>query len=184
VPDKNYHIASGGVRYRFSNKLSLDLSTTHEAEKNYIIYAGREVNGEPIIAFVDFTDITSVLSGIYNFTPRINLTLRTRYYRSRVLYNSFANVTEDGHPVARPFIPNQDENVNIFNLDGFLTWDFRLGSRLILGYKNWLGDDEVIDGTIYKTYLSNFGQLFNLPHGNEFTLKFIYFLDYNQLKKK
>jgi hypothetical protein len=184
VPDKNYHIAGGGVRYRFSNKLSLDLSTTHEAEKNYIIYAGREVNGEPIIAFVDFTDITSVLSGIYNFTPRINLTLRTRYYRSRVLYNSFANVTEDGQPIPRSFIPNQDENVNIFNLDAFLTWDFRLGSRLILGYKNWLGDDEVIDGTIYKTYLRNFGQLFNLPHGNEFTLKFIYFLDYNQLKRK
>jgi hypothetical protein len=183
-PDKNYHIAAGGVRYRFSNKLSLEVSTTHEGEKNYIIYAGREVNGEPIIAFVDFTDITSIFSGIYNFTPRINLTMRTRYYRSKVLYNSFANVDKDGYPIPRPFIPNQDENVNIFNVDAFLTWDFKLGSRVILGYKNWLGDEDVIDGTIYKTYLRNFGQLFNMPHGNEFTIKFIYFLDYNQLRKK
>jgi len=110
--------------------------------------------------------------------------MRTRYYRSRVLYNSFANVDKDGYTIPRAFIPNQDENVNIFNLDAFLTWDFRLGSRVILGYKNWLGDDEVINGAIYKTYFSNFGQVFNQPHGNEFTLKFIYFLDYNQLKKK
>jgi hypothetical protein len=181
---KNYHIAEGGLRYRFSNKFSLDVSTTHEAEKNYIVYAGRETSGEPIIAFVNFTDITSVLSGIYNFTPRINLTMRTRYYRSRVLYKSFADVSADGKPIPRSFIPNQDENVNVFNVDAFLTWDFRLGSRVILGYKNWLGDDQVIDGTIYKTYLRNFEQLFNLRHANEFTIKFIYFLDYNQLRKK
>jgi hypothetical protein len=184
IPDKNYHITEGGLRYRFSNKLSFDVSTIHEAEKNYIVYAGREVNGEPIIAFVNFTDITSVLSGIYNFTPRINLTMRTRYYRSKVLYNSFADVSANGKPISRSFIPNQDENVNVFNVDAFLTWDFRLGSRVILGYKDWLGDQEVIDGSIYKTYLRNFGQLFNLRHANEFTVKFIYFLDYNQLRKK
>ena len=181
---KNYHIAEGGLRYRFSNKLSIEGSTRHEAEKNFIIYAGRETSGQPIISFVNFTDITSVLSGIYNFTPRINLTMRTRYYRSKVLNKSFADVSADGRPIPRAFIPNQDENVNVFNVDAFLTWDFRLGSRGILGYKNWLGEDEVIDGSIYKTYLRNFTQLFNLRHANEFTIKFIYFLDYNQLRGK
>ena len=32
-------------------------------------------------------------------------------------------------------------NYNIFNLDVFYTWDFSLGSKIIIGYKNWLGND-------------------------------------------
>jgi len=74
--------------------------------------------------------------------------------------------------------------VNYFIVDAFFTWDFKLGSRIILGYKNWLGDDEYLDPTTNKTYFRNFAQLFNLAHANEVTLKFIYFLDYNQLRKK
>jgi hypothetical protein len=75
-------------------------------------------------------------------------------------------------------------NVNYFNTDAFLTWDFRYGSRLIFGYKNWLGEDELIDGNKYNHYMRNLEQSFGHPHGNELTVRFIYFLDYNQLRKK
>ncbi|MBS1653464.1 MAG: carbohydrate binding family 9 domain-containing protein, partial [Bacteroidetes bacterium] len=142
APDKNYHNVNGEVRYRFSNKFTLDLYHSHEAETDYIISAGRELNGDPRIAFVDFADMESILSGIYNFTPRINLTIRARHYLSRVKFNRFANVDADGNPTPRSGTTNFD-NVNYFNFDGFFTWDFRLGSKLILGYKNWLGDNEV-----------------------------------------
>ncbi len=183
APNKNYHRTGGGLRYRFNNKFSLDFSYTNEGETDYIISAGRELSGEPIIAFVDFTDITSVLSGIYNFTPRINLTLRARHYLSRVDFNRFSNVDADGDPIPKPGVINYD-NVNIFNLDAFLTWDFRLGSRLILGYKNWLGDEEIVNITGKNNYIKNLRGLFDLRHGNELTVRFIYFLDYNQLRKK
>lgn len=182
--DKDYSIIGLGLRYRFSNQFSLELSNTKEAETNYILYAGREANREPIIGFVDFKDITSVLTATYNFTSRLNIAMRTRHYWSKVKYNSFANVSAKGDPIFRPFINNKDENVNIFNVDAFLTWDFRLGSRIILGYKNWLGGNESIDGIRYQKYLSNFNQTFNLSHGNEFTFRFIYYLDYNQLRRK
>jgi hypothetical protein len=184
APEKTYHIAEGGIRYRFSNKLSLELSHRHERETDYIVYAGKETNGEPIIAFVDFRDVTSVLSGIYNFTPRINLTLRARHYWSQVLYNGFANVDAKGNPIARPFISGMDQNFNVFNLDAFFTWDFRLGSRLILGYKNSLGDEEMVNGFTNRNYFRNFIESFSLRHGNEATLRFIYFLDYSQLKRR
>jgi hypothetical protein len=183
APNKNYHITEGGLRYRFSNRFSLDLSHRHEGESDYIISAGREINNEPIVAFVDFTDITSILSGIYNFTPRVNLTLRARHYLSRVKFNRFANVDLDGNTIPRTGTTSFD-NVNVFNLDAFLTWDFRLGSRLILGYKNWLGDEEVVTVTGKNNYLRNLGGTFDLRHGNEITVRFIYFLDYNQLRRK
>jgi hypothetical protein len=184
VKDKSYHIAQFGFRYRFSNKFSMEISNRHEGETDYIVYQGNEMNGDPIIGFVDFKDVTSVLSGIYNFTSRINLTLRTRHYWSKVKYNRFANVDSEGRDIPRAFIPGQDQNVNVFNTDAFFTWDFRLGSRLIVGYKNWLGNNEMVDGISHRKYLSNFGQIFRLRHGNEFSVRFIYFLDYNQLRKK
>ena len=184
VPGKKYHIAEGGVRYRFSNKFSLEFSHRHEGETDYILFAGNEATtGEPIIGFADFKDVTSILSGIYNFTPRINLTARARHYWSNVIYNRFANVDERGDPIPRPFINGRNQNVNIFNVDVFLTWDFRLGSRLIFGYKNALGNDEMVSGGLYRNYFENFTGTFSLPHGNELTLRFIYFLDYNQLRK-
>lgn len=183
--EKKYHILEGDLRYRFTNKFTLELSYRHEGETDYILFAGNEaLSGEPIIGFADFKDVTSVLSGIYNFTPRINLTARIRHYWSNVIYNRFANVDENGNAVARPFITGRNENINIFNADFFLTWDFRLGSRLILGYKNALGDEEMVYGGIRKSYVQNFGESFSLRHGNEVTLRFIYFLDYNQLRKK
>ena len=90
----------------------------------------------------------------------------------------------NGNYVPRAFISGQDENYNVFNIDAFFTWDFRLGSRLILGWKNWLGNEYGVDGTVHKSYLNNLGNTFNISHGNELTLRFIYFLDYNQLRKK
>ena len=122
---------------------------------------------------------------IYNFTPRLNLTLRARHYWNEVKYGSFHNLDKNGELINRPFINNWNDNVNIFNLDAFLTWDFRLGSRLILGYKNWLGEEENVKvPTSKNSYLYNLGEVFNLRHGNEMTVKFVYFLDYNQLRKK
>jgi Domain of unknown function (DUF5916)/Carbohydrate family 9 binding domain-like len=184
APNKDYHAAEGSLRYRFSNRFTLAFSHRHEGETDYIIAAGRETNNEPRIAFVNFTDFTSILSGIYNFTPRINLTLRTRHYLSKVKFNRFANLDAKGEPIARSGTTSFD-NVNVFNTDAFLTWDFRLGSRLILGYKNWLGEDEVVAINGGKdNYLKNLSGLFDLRHGNEVTLRFIYFLDYNQLRRK
>lgn len=185
IPEEhNYHVIQMGLRYRFSNKLSMDLSARREAETDFIVYAGREISDEPIIGFVDFTDITAVLSGVYNFTPRLNLTMRARHNWSKVIYNRFANVGDDGKPVSRPFIPDQDENFNVFNLDAFMTWDFRLGSRVVLGWKNYLGPDEFVDGVANRKYFNNLGKSFSLRHGNELTVRVIYFLDYNQFRKK
>jgi hypothetical protein len=184
-PEKEYHVIEGGLRYRFGNKFSMELSHRYEAETDYIISAGRDALGQPRIAFVDFKDVTSILSGIYNFTPRINLTMRVRHYWSHVPIKRIAYVDDKGYPVEPPSVLSSvTDNINFLNTDAFFTWDFRYGSRLIVGYKNWLGEDETINGNRHKYYFSNLNQTFNLNHGNEVTIRFIYFLDYNQLRKK
>lgn len=184
--DNTYKAVNLGARYRFSDRFSLDLQTSSHLEENQLGYAFmRETNGEPIVGFRKNRDFTTVLSGIYNFAYRLNLTLRARHYWNKVNYYSFHNVDAEGNLLSRAFINNQDANVNVFNVDAFLTWDFRLGSRLILGYKNWLGNDEkVLFTTGQNNYWRNLGKTFDLRHGNEMTIRFIYFLDYNQLRRK
>lgn len=183
--ENNFYGGNLGFRYRFSNKFSLDLQTNTHLEKNQLGYAfKRELNGDPIVGFRDNRDAEAILSGIYNFTSRLNLTLRARHYWNKVNYTSFHNVDQKGNLLPRMFINGQDENFNVFNLDAFLTWDFRLGSRLVIGYKNWLGDDEAVGITSHNSYWHNLNEVFNLRHGNEVTVRFIYFLDYNQFRKK
>ena len=53
-PEKDYYIIEGGVRYRFSNKFSLELSHRYETETDYIISAGRDATGQPINGLCGF----------------------------------------------------------------------------------------------------------------------------------
>ena len=184
LPNNAYFRTSGGLRYRFSNQFSLSLNMDRQHDKSQVGYAFiKESNGEPIIGFREYIDFSTVASGIYNFTPRMNLTLRARHYWSRISYQSFYNVDQNGWYVSRPFIDGMDDNFNVFNVDAFFTWDFRPGSRIIAGWKNWLGPDAVAANQ-YQHYYDNLKRTFDIPHGNEITLRVIYFLDYNQLKGK
>ena len=174
-----------GARYRFSNKFTLQVDAARQHDRLDMGYAfRRESNRTPIAGYRDYKMLSTTFSGIYNFTPRMNLTFRSRHYWNGVQYLSFFNTDADGNHLARPFINGADENVNFYNLDAFFTWDFRLGSRIIAGWKNRLSNDVEIDGVVHKGYLRNFNQVLRVPHGNELTLKVIYFLDYNQLRKK
>ena len=183
IKDGHYTFVEGGTRYRFSDKFTLSLNVARQHDENQVGYAFiREPNGEPVIGYRKNLDVTSVLSGIYNFTSRLNITLRTRHYWNQVNYNEFFNVALDGSPIKRAFINGQDENYNLFNVDAFVTWDFRLGSRIIVGYKNWIGDPYAVMGQ--ANYFYNLKGIFNSNHGNELTVKLIYFLDYNQFRKR
>lgn len=180
-----FYFLRGGIRYRFSDRFSLDVNLNRTHDNGQFGFAfERESNGDPIIGRRKNTDFTTLINGIYNFTPRMNLTLRARHYWSRVRYVSFFNVKEDGFWTDRMFINNKDQNVNIWNLDMFYTWDFNYGSRLIIGWKNWLGTDVQLNGLQYKNYMRNFTQVLQEPHGNELTVRLIWFIDYNKLRRK
>lgn len=173
-----------GVRYRFSDRLSLELNSSGVIDRGNVGYAFiRETNDEPIIGWRKVVQHTTLLTGIYNFTPRMFLTLRARHYWSRVTYEKFYNVDLKGNWLPRAFIPGNNNNYNAYNLDVFYTWDFMYGSRLIVGWKNWMPMDAVIDGTQYSKYGQNLRQVFRQPQGKELTLRLIYFLDYQKLKR-
>lgn len=183
--DAEYIRYEAGLRFRFSDRLSLELSGEGSTDNGNVGYAfKRESNGDPIVGWRDVNQFTTLLSGIYNFTSRMFVTLRARHYWSSVRYEKYFNVAADGRWIDRSFIAGNDNNYNAYNLDLFYTWDFMYGSRLIVGWKNWMPLDLSIDGGRFSSYRKNLFEVFNLPQGKELTLRLIYFLDYQKLKKK
>lgn len=189
-PDDPYLSLQMGARYRFNDRFSLDLSFTRRHDHGQFGYSFLRdpSNAEPILARRQYTDVATVLSGTYNFTSRMNLSFRARHFWNKIKNTNFYDVALDGNWTERfDYQPNNyNFNYNAFNLDVFFTWDFRLGSRIILGWKNWLGRDYefYINENKYPGYLENARQMFSTPHGNELTLRFIYFLDSQQFRKK
>jgi len=184
-PQAPIYIGSMNIRYRFSDWLSMEISGEGNDDKGNVGFAfQRETNGDPIIGWRKVKQYTATTSGIINFTPRMFLTFRARHYWSKVNYERFYNVDENGYWIARPFLNGNDNNYNAFNLDVFYTWDFMYGSRFILGWKNWLPGDQYIDGNKYTKYGDNLRRTLSVPQGKELTARLIYFLDYNRLAKK
>lgn len=189
LPNDPFYFISAETRFRFSDRLTLTAAYHRQYDNGQFGYSFiREPNGDPILARRKYTDVTAVFSGIYNFTPRMNLTFRARHYWNRILNTNLYNVQDDGYWIERLSMQPSDYNVNynVFNLDVFYTWDFRLGSRIIFAWKNSLGPDyeDHINGILYKSYFNNARRVLQIPHGNELTIRFIYFLDYQQFKKR
>ena len=189
LPSDPYHIVGIGSRYRFSDRFTLDLFVERQHDNGQFGYSflRDEFTGAPILARRKYTDLSSLLTGSYSFTPRMNLTFRARHYWNKIVNTNFYDVKSDGYWNERfDRVPSDyDVNYNTFSLDVFYTWDFRLGSRIVIGWKNWLGRDfeYMIDGARNHHYTANLGRVFDNPHGNELTVRFIYYLDYLQLKR-
>ncbi len=183
--DNSYVLIGSGVRYRFNDRFLLELQSDSKLEENQLGYAFvRDASGGPIVGFRRNQEVTNLLTGIYHFAYRLNLSLRVRHYWNEVTYSSFHRVDARGDLLPNAFIPGRDDNVNLFNVDAFLTWDYRLGSRLIVGYKNWLTElDRLPLSTSKRPYFDNLSNSFDLRHGHELSVRLIYFLDAERLRR-
>jgi hypothetical protein len=183
IENDGYWKGQMSMRYRFNPKFSLSISPTVENDLANIGFS-HFVGAEPVIGRRHVKNVTNILNGIYNFKARMTLTVRMRHYWSNVKYASFYNVKQDGWWTERPFENNRDQNFNAFNIDAFYTWDFMPGSRLIVSWKNAIGPEVNLNGIQYDKYMNNLGNMFTEPHSNEVSMRFIYFIDYNRLRKK
>ena len=185
LPKDPYWIGNIGLRYRFSDKFLVSTSMDVMRDKGNWGWAYKvNTNGSPVIARRDVKTNTAIVSGQYNFTSRMNVNIRMRHYWSLLQNTNFYNLNSDGNWRDTTFFANENLNFNTFNVDMFFTWDFLLGSRLTVAWKNALGSNTRIDPYTNTNYVKNFGKVIDNPHSNEITVKIVYFLDYLKLKKK
>ncbi|MDZ7880695.1 MAG: DUF5916 domain-containing protein [Saprospiraceae bacterium] len=174
-------------RYRVNNKLSFSLFSHYIAENNDLGYASADNQADNDIIFGgrDRTTLESVLSSKYTFSPKANLTFRARHYWSKVVYDSFYKLTDDGSLSPKTWTTSEDRNFNIFNIDMVYTWQFAPGSFVNLIWKNNIATFEKGSKNIRDMrYLTNLGDTFNAPQTNGLTLKVIYFMDYQDIQHR
>ena len=133
-------------------------------------------------------DITSAINLDYNITNRMGLTFRLRHYRSSINYLSFYKLNLDGSLSELNNYSGLDENgnsayninFNAFTIDLVYRWVFLPGSEINVVWKNsiFTSDDKVAENYFY-----NLRSTFNNGPTNSVSIKVIYWLDYDSIRK-
>jgi len=170
-------------RYRFSNQFSLIYTISHWRGNNQIGYVNT-VDNDIIMGQRDVKNLVNSITASYNFSSKQALNFSLRNYWSTASYadNIYGSLNTDG--TLTPFnydTVNNDHNTNfnIWNVDLTYNWRFAPGSEAILLYRNQIfNQDEFAE----RTFSESFDTLFKQPIKHNFSIKVVYYLDYNTLK--
>lgn len=168
-------------RYRFNNQFSMIYSLQNRDNNNE---KGRvnNVNNTIIFGNRDADTYTNSLSGKYNFNTKAALTLSFRHNWTTVAYDSqFYELMPNGLLTPNPYQANHNINFNSWNFDLMYNWEFAPGSQLSALYRNSIFNSNQNSNLSFG---ENIEDLFNQPKEDLFSLRLIYFLDYNKLFKK
>lgn len=187
IQNAGYININQGLRYQFNQHLEVSITGNFTLDQSNIGYAlYDDVLQQPIVGRRNVAEYDGQLNVKYNFSPTMNLTARFRHYNSFIQYTSFHQVSESGawQPNAYPYQQGYDENFNLQNIDLFYNWMFRPGSRLVLSYKQWLGEAYLLNDRQGNKYFDNVYQIVKSPHAFEMSVRVIFFIDYSKLKKQ
>ncbi len=170
-----------GNNFRFSNKLSIGLSSYMEFyNRNFGFAATR---GDSIIMGLrNRRTAENVFNIKYNFNTKMGITFRARHYWSKVRYNHLFHLQKSGDVTDISSISGDPNiNLNLFNIDMVYTWQFAQGSFLNIGWKN---ASVMQDKLVAYHYARNLRNTLSNDQASNLSLKVIYFLDYLSLKKR
>jgi hypothetical protein len=182
-------------RWRISDHLMLIYVYSKQNAFNQFGYASTADNGNIIFGERDVISHTNVFTANYIFTNRMGLSFRLRHYWSTVSYKRFYNLDDDGELTTEVdnWVQNglslgsyesfttQDRSFNAFNIDMVYTWVFSPGSEIRVVWKHAIQSNE---NEIPSTFVDNFNYTLDQPQLTSFSIRFLYFIDYLNLKRK
>ena len=166
-------------RYRFSNQFSLRYRLRFNKTLDDQGYVD-QVNNDIIFGYRDRKNYTNTISGKYSFSTNSSLSLSFRHYWGSVSYNGYGNLNSDGGLDPNTTYTGSNVNFNSWNLDLNYIWQFAPGSQLIAFYRNSIFNS---DSNSNLSFFDNLDNLFQQPQRHTFSVRFVYFIDYNKIKK-
>lgn len=128
----------------------------------------------------DVSMLANVLSSQFVFNNKASLSLRARHYWSAADNKIYFLLQPDGSLAdASSYTDNKDQNYNAFTVDMVFRWNFAPGSELALAWKNSAYDNHDL---VTQNYFDNLSKTWENA-ANSFSLKVLYYLDYNSLRK-
>lgn len=172
-------------RIRFNDKFLVVYSFEYDDSKGDRGFVDKE-NDDIIFGQRDQKIIVNSISGSYTFNSFHCLSLTFRNYWAVVTYNDDLYTLQDdgrlnqdlGYTISDIDDPNV--NFNTWNLDLSYSWQFAPGSQLSVLYRNQLFNSDELSR---DTYFNSLKTLFEQPIQHVFSLKLVYYIDYNDLKK-
>lgn len=179
IDQRNYYFEIN-PRYRPNEKLRLEYAFENfyrakdigyvDNISDYIIFGKRDVN-----------TITNSIRAGYIFTGKSALNIRLRHYWTTAVYDQYYHLTEEGYLVSADYSEHNDINYNAFNIDLIYRWNFAPGSELSVMWKNCILQS---DSEITYDFVENLENTLRSPQNNSFSIKALYYIDYQSLKKK
>lgn len=181
----NYSIGTT-ERFRFNDKLNAFIDISFSADKNAIGFASHSNENEIIFGNRNRNTISNVIGSNYTFNDRMGLNFRLRHYWSKVKYNEYYALNNQGGLNSTSYNEFNNLSYNIFSIDLNFNWQFAPGSELNITWKNNIAgadSNPIID---YSTvnYRDGVRSLSDFPQTNSLSLRMVYFLDYSSQIKK
>lgn len=181
--DQNSHWTGGGVNIRVGQRLDLDYDLGWDRTYNNRGYVNKN-DAEDTIHFSrrHLKEFQHVFTTSYAISNNMSVRLRTRHYWSSSLNKDFYILQDDGSLVRdNNYTENHDANYNAFTVDMIFRWIFAPGSEISIAWKNSIYHD---DDVVINDYFTNLDKTWNSDQTNSISIKILYYLDYNSLRKK
>jgi hypothetical protein len=165
-------------RYRFTNQFSLRYQLNFNKTNNDQGYVDEDASNV-IIGMRDRKNYTNTISGTYNFSTDASLSLSFRHYWGSVNYSDYFNLNTKGGLDPNTNYTGENVNFNSWNLDLNYIWQFAPGSQLIAFYRNSIFNSDTQSSI---DFFQNLDNLFEQSQSHTFSVRFVYFIDYNAIK--
>ena len=189
---KSFHIR-WSPRFRVNDHIFMTYVLSHKTEVNNV---GRafdsnytnlyDENENILFSKRDRKTITNVFKASFVVDTKLSFNFKLRHYWSTLQHKEFYILSE-GKLDKSDFIfsdcshkPLYDINYNSWNIDLNCVWRFAPGSELNLQWKNVLYS---LHNNAKLDAVQNINRLFEESQGNSLSLKLIYYLDYQYIKK-
>jgi hypothetical protein len=181
-------------RVRVSDKLFVIYSWEQRynlGSQGYAVPFGKPLERYDGILFGNRDQIvtTNTLNFNFTLTNRMGINFRLRHYRASVEYNYFYKLENSGKLSRIEYDGLNVDGENVFNnnynaitIDMVYSWVFLPGSEVNIVWKNAIFSS---DRRVNNGYLENIETILGYPQQlNSFSIRLLYWLDYESLKRR
>ncbi len=185
-PGRNGYNVNLGLRYRFSDKLSVSFNSSMNEEYRAEGWVGFGDASEIYFGRRDQQTNSNVIYAEYTLNDKMGLDFRLRHYWSKVVYEDFFELDDNGMLMDSEYDEFHDFSFNLFNIDLNYRWRFAPGSDIFINWKNNIAGGQYSDQINYENlgYFRGLRNLSDYEQNNSFSVRVVYFLDYQQIKNK
>ncbi|HJP63886.1 MAG TPA: DUF5916 domain-containing protein [Mucilaginibacter sp.] len=185
TPGRHGTDAEAYYNLRISNRLAFGQDVTYSPYMHFTGFSTADsVSKNPIFAERNVHTVQNIFTLKYTFTSDMGLTFRLRHYWSKLNNLQYFDLAQNGsltNLTSSHFDHDNDQNYNAWNIDMVYVWQFSPGSEISIAWKNssLSNTDKAKLG-----YFRNLQNTFDAPQDNNISFKILYYIDYQNLRKK